>query len=101
MTVIDRDGVTHELDGPTDMGMNMMELCKSAELPVEGTCGGMAMCASCHMYVESNHDLNEKSGDEEDMLDEAFFVEDNSRLGCQLHLSDALDGLVVRLAPVG
>ena len=59
------------------------------------------MCASCHMYVESNHDLNEKSGDEEDMLDEAFFVEDNSRLGCQLHLSDALDGLVVRLAPVG
>ena len=101
MTVIDRDGVTHELDGPTDMGMNMMELCKSAELPVEGTCGGMAMCASCHMYVESNHDLNEKSGDEEDMLDEAFFVEDNSRLGCQLHLSEALDGLVVRLAPVG
>jgi len=101
VTVIDRDGVTHELDGPTDMGMNMMELCKSAELPVEGTCGGMAMCASCHMYVESNHDLNEKSGDEEDMLDEAFFVEDNSRLGCQLHLSDALDGLVVRLAPVG
>lgn len=99
--VTDREGQVHELDAPTDMGMNMMELCKSAELPVEGTCGGMAMCASCHMYVESNHDLNEKSGDEEDMLDEAFFVEDNSRLGCQLHLSDALDGLVVRLAPVG
>ncbi len=101
VTVIDREGVAHELDGPTDMGMNMMELCKSAELPVEGTCGGMAMCASCHMYVESETDLPEKSGDEEDMLDEAFFVEDNSRLGCQLHLSEALDGLVVRLAPVG
>lgn len=101
VTVIDREGVSHELDGPTDMGMNMMELCKSAELPVEGTCGGMAMCASCHMYVESETELPEKSGDEEDMLDEAFFVEDNSRLGCQLHLSEALDGLVVRLAPVG
>lgn len=101
VTVIDREGVSHELDGPTDMGMNMMELCKSAELPVEGTCGGMAMCASCHMYVESDTELPEKSGDEEDMLDEAFFVEDNSRLGCQLHLSEALDGLVVRLAPVG
>ena len=101
VTVIDREGVPHELDGPTDMGMNMMELCKSAELPVEGTCGGMAMCASCHMYVESDHDIPEKSDNEEDMLDEAFFVEANSRLGCQLHLSDALDGLVVRLAPVG
>jgi 2Fe-2S ferredoxin len=101
VTVIDREGVPHELDGPTDMGMNMMELCKSAELPVEGTCGGMAMCASCHMYIESDTELPAKSDDEEDMLDEAFFVEDNSRLGCQLHLSEALDGLVVRLAPVG
>lgn len=101
VTVIDREGVPHELDAPTDMGMNMMELCKSAELPVEGTCGGMAMCASCHMYVESDHDIPEKSDNEEDMLDEAFFVEANSRLGCQLHLSEALDGLVVRLAPVG
>lgn len=101
VTVIDREGEPHELDAPTDMGMNMMELCKSAELPVEGTCGGMAMCASCHMYVESDHELPEKSDDEEDMLDEAFFVEDNSRLGCQIHLAPALDGLTVRLAPVG
>ena len=101
VTVIDREGEPHKLDTPTDMGMNMMELCKSAELPVEGTCGGMAMCASCHMYVESDHDLPEKSDDEEDMLDEAFFVEDNSRLGCQIHLADSLDGLTVRLAPVG
>ena len=72
VSVTDREGQVHELDAPTDMGMNMMELCKSAELPVEGTCGGMAMCASCHMYVESDHDLPEKSDDEEDMLDEAF-----------------------------
>jgi 2Fe-2S ferredoxin len=101
VSVTDRDGQVHELDAPTDMGMNMMELCKSAELPVEGTCGGMAMCASCHMYVESDQDLPEKSDDEEDMLDEAFFVEDNSRLGCQLHLTNELDGLKVKLAPVG
>jgi 2Fe-2S ferredoxin len=72
--VQDREGQLHDLEGPTDMGMNMMELCRAAELPVEGTCGGMAMCASCHMYVESAHDLSEKSDDEEDMLDEAFFL---------------------------
>ena len=101
VTVIDREGTSHVLDAPTDMGMNMMELCKSAELPVEGTCGGMAMCASCHMYVKSDNALPEKSDDEEDMLDEAFFVEDNSRLGCQLHLANELDGLKVKLAPVG
>lgn len=99
--VQDREGQLHDIDGPTDMGMNMMELCRSAELPVEGTCGGMAMCASCHMYVESDHALPSKSDDEEDMLDEAFFVEDNSRLGCQIHLSNDLDGLKVKLAPVG
>ena len=101
LTVVDREGVAHELDAPTDMGMNMMELCKSAELPGEGTCGGMAMCASCHMYVTSDHVLPEKSDDEEDMLDEAFHVNDESRLGCQIHLADALEGLVVKLAPVG
>lgn len=100
VTVIDREGQSHELEAPTDMGMNMMELCKSYELPVEGVCGGMAMCASCHMYVESEHELPEMSEDEEDMLDQAFFVEDNSRLGCQIHLADDLDGLKVRLAEV-
>ncbi len=99
ITVIDREGVAHELDAPTDMNMNVMELCKSYQLPVEGTCGGMAMCASCQCYVESETVLPEKSDDEQAMLDEAFFVEDNSRLGCHLHISDALDGLVVRLAP--
>lgn len=100
VTVFDREGEQHDFEAPTDMNMNMMELCKSYELPVEGTCGGMALCASCHMYVESDHELNEPSDDEEDMLDQAFFVEDNSRLGCQIRLRDELDGLVVRLAPV-
>jgi ferredoxin len=100
ITVIDREGVSHELDAPTDMNMNMMELCKSYELPVEGTCGGMAMCASCHLYILSDHELPEKSDDEEAMLDQAFFVRGNSRLGCQIHLANALDGLKVQLAEV-
>ena len=85
LTVIDREGVSHELEAPTDMNMNVMELCKSAELPVEGTCGGMAMCASCHCYVEeaASADLPEKSDDEEDMLDNAPGLETTSRLSCQ------------------
>ena len=103
VTIIDREGASHVLEAPTDMNMNVMELCKSAELPVEGTCGGMAMCASCHCYVEkeASGTLPEKSDDEEDMLDEAFHVEDNSRLGCQLQLKDDMEGMVIRLAPVG
>ncbi|MEM9547301.1 MAG: 2Fe-2S iron-sulfur cluster-binding protein [Bacteroidota bacterium] len=100
ITVIDREDVTHELEAPTDMAMNLMEVCKSYELPVEGICGGMALCASCHCYVLSDHELKEPSDDEEDMLDQAFFVEDNSRLGCQIHMKNELDGLVVKLAPV-
>jgi 2Fe-2S ferredoxin len=67
---------------------------------VEGTCGGMALCASCHCYVLSDHELGEASDDEEDMLDQAFFVEDNSRLGCQIRIKEEIDGLVVKLAPV-
>ncbi len=97
--ITDREGVIHELDAPTDMGMNLMELCKAYELPVEGTCGGMAMCASCQCYVNSDHTLPEKGDAEEDMLDQAFYVEDNSRLGCQLHITPEMDGLEIELAP--
>jgi len=100
VTVIDRDDVEHQLEAPTDMSLNMMELCKASELPVEGTCGGMALCASCHCYVLTDHELPEASDDEEDMLDQAFFVENNSRLGCQIKLHNALDGLKIKLAPV-
>ena len=84
ITVIDREGIKHQLDAPTDMAMNLMEVCKAYELPVEGTCGGMAMCASCQCYVLSDHPLEEKSEDEEAMLSEAFHVKENSRLGCQI-----------------
>ncbi|MCH2021592.1 MAG: 2Fe-2S iron-sulfur cluster-binding protein [Saprospiraceae bacterium] len=100
VTIIDRDGKTHKHEAPTNMNMNMMEFCRAVELPVEGICGGMALCASCHMYVETEHVLPEQSEDEEDMLDQAFFVEGNSRLGCQIKLNNDLEGLIVRLAPV-
>ncbi len=102
INVVDREDVLHELETPTDMGLNIMELCKSYELPVDGTCGGMALCASCHVYVLSDHSLPEASDDELNMLDQAFFVKPNSRLGCQIKLNDdMLDGLELRLAPVG
>ena len=99
VTIIDREGTSHELLGPTDMSMNIMELCKAYELPVLGECGGMAMCATCQCYLESDTALNEQSDAELDMLDQAFFVKPNSRLGCQIQLSDEIDGIVVRLAP--
>ncbi len=100
--ITDRDGVTHEVDAPTDMNMNLMEVVRSYELAPEGTigiCGGMAMCASCQCYVKSDHELPEKSDDEDAMLAEAFYVEDNSRLGCQIRMTENLDGLEVELAP--
>ena len=100
ITVIDREDQPHELEAPTDMNMNLMEVCRAYELPVEGTCGGMALCSTCHVYIKSDHDLPDLSDDEEDMLDQAFFVDDNSRLGCQLRIKDELNGLVVRLAPM-
>ncbi|MBK9255147.1 MAG: 2Fe-2S iron-sulfur cluster binding domain-containing protein [Saprospiraceae bacterium] len=98
--VVDREGLNHHLEVPTNIGMNMMEVCKAYGLPVEGLCGGMALCASCHMYVLSDHELDELSEDEENMLDQAFFVKSNSRLGCQIKITDSVDGLKVQLAPV-
>jgi 2Fe-2S ferredoxin len=59
----------------------------------------MALCATCQVYIESDHTLTEQSNAELDMLDQAFFVQDNSRLGCQIYLRPELDGLKVRIAP--
>ncbi len=100
--ITDREGVIHEVLAPTDMNMNMMEVVRSYELAPEGTigiCGGMAMCASCQCYVKSEHELPEKSDDEDAMLAEAFYVEENSRLGCQIHITPKLEGLEITLAP--
>ena len=98
----DRDGVTHDIQAPTDMAMNVMEVVRAYELAPEGTvgiCGGMAMCASCQCYVHSDHELPEMGVDEDMMLAEAFYVQDNSRLGCQIQMTLNMDGLEVELAP--
>jgi len=99
VTIIDREGQAHVLEGPTDMNMNIMELCKAYDLPVKGECGGMAMCATCQCYLESDTALSEQSDAELDMLDQAFFVKANSRLGCQIQLHEDIDGIILRLAP--
>jgi ferredoxin len=103
ITIIDREGEVHSVEAPTDMNMNLMEVVRMHELAPEGTigiCGGMAMCASCQCYVLSHEDLlPEKSYEEEDMLDQAFFLEDNSRLGCQINITPELEGMEVKLAP--
>jgi len=102
ITIIDREGLAHEVVVPTNMNMNLMEVVRSYELAPEGTigiCGGIAMCASCQCYILSDHLLPEKSEDEMAMLAEAFYVEDTSRLGCQIGMNPAMEGLKVRLAP--
>ncbi|MCC7297587.1 MAG: 2Fe-2S iron-sulfur cluster binding domain-containing protein [Bacteroidia bacterium] len=99
ITIIDRLGEQHQVVAPTDMNLNLMEVCKLYELPVKGECGGMAMCATCQVYIESDTLLPEQSEAELDMLDQAFHVKNNSRLGCQIHILPEIDGLIVRLAP--
>ena len=84
------------------MAMNLMEIVRSYELAEEGTigvCGGMAMCASCQCYIKSDHKLLEMTLDEDLMLADAFYVQDNSRLGCQIVITPEMDGLEVILAP--
>ena len=100
--IIDRNGQSHEVLAPTDMNLNIMELVRMYELAPEGTigiCGGMAMCASCQCYVLNDFPLPEKGDDEEAMLSEAFNVMPNSRLGCQIHITENLEGLEIELAP--
>lgn len=102
LTIIDREGIAHEVDAPTDMNMNVMEIVRMYDLAPEGTigiCGGMAMCASCQCYILDDFDLPEKTDEEEAMLSEAFNVKSNSRLGCQLSITQAIAGLKVELAP--
>ena len=100
--ITDRNGLMHQVQAPTDMNMNLMEVIRMYELADEGTigiCGGMAMCASCQCYVVNNVVLPEKSEDEEAMLWEAFNVQENSRLGCQIQITAEINGLEVALAP--
>lgn len=100
--ITDRDGTKHDIVAPTDMAMNLMEVVRSYELAPEGTigvCGGMAMCASCQCYILSDTELPLKLDEEDAMLSEAFYVKQNSRLGCQIPITPNLNGLEVELAP--
>ncbi|NRD23282.1 2Fe-2S iron-sulfur cluster binding domain-containing protein [Winogradskyella litoriviva] len=100
--ITDREGEKHTVLAPTDMAMNLMEVVRSYELAPEGSigvCGGMAMCASCQCYVNSNTELNTMEDDEDAMLSEAFNVKENSRLSCQIPITEALNGLEIELAP--
>lgn len=97
--VIDHDGKHHAIEVPPDLGLNVMEVCKASDLPIVGTCGGMALCGSCHVFVLSDHILSERSDEEEEMLDKLFSTEDNSRLCCQIRVDERIDGLKIQLAP--
>ena len=102
LIITDRNGKTHDIEAPTDISMNLMEIIRSYELAEEGSigiCGGMVMCASCQCYINSEHNLPEISDEEEAMLSEAFYVKKNSRLSCQIAISSELNGLKVEIAP--
>ncbi len=96
--VIDHDGKEHTLDAIE--GWRVMEIIRDHGLPIKAECGGACACATCHVYVDEEWEdkLVEMNGEEEEMLDEAFEVEDNSRLSCQLIMSEELNGLKVKLA---
>ena len=96
--VEDLNGTVHTVEAPTDMGLSLMEAMKANELPVKAMCGGMAMCASCNIILQSDHELPEMGEDEEAMLDEAMVLDvPNSRLSCQIPVTENLDGLRVKL----
>jgi len=99
INIIDRKRKKHSIVVTTDMNMNLMEACKSYEFPIEGICGGMAMCASCHVYVNSDSLLDDVSEDEKAMLSEAFNIKSSSRLGCQIQITKELDGMTFEIAP--
>ena len=97
--VKDREGKVQEL--PADIGLTLMEIIRDAGMDIEAACGGCCACATCHLYADSDwlSKLTAKEDDEESMLDQAFNVKDNSRLGCQIEFNDELDGIKVELAP--
>ena len=97
--VKDREENIHTLSA--ENGMMIMEIIRDAGLDIEAACGGCCACATCHLYVDEDwvSKLSVKEDDEESMLDQAFNVKDNSRLGCQIEFIDELDGIKVELAP--
>jgi 2Fe-2S ferredoxin len=98
ITYIEHNGTSHDV--AAEPGLTVMETAVKNNVPgIEAECGGACACATCHVYVDEA--WVEKSGKrqemEEDMLDFAFDVRPNSRLSCQIRITEALDGLVVRV----
>jgi len=98
LTFIQKDGTRQEVEGQN--GMTVMEAAVKNMVPgIDADCGGACACATCHVYVEPDwvERVGPRNEMEEDMLDFAFDVRPNSRLSCQIKVSDALDGLIVRV----
>lgn len=97
--VTDQKGLKHELDAVE--GWRVMEIVRDWGVSIKAECGGAAACATCHCYVADEwvDQLPEPSEEEEERLDDAFNVESNSRLSCQIIMSEELDGLEITLAP--
>ena len=97
--VRDREGITQEI--PAESGLTLMEIIRDAGLDIEAACGGCCACATCHVYIDKEwiRKLIKIKDEEESMLDQAFHVTDESRLGCQIEYSDGLNGIKLTLAP--
>lgn len=103
MTFIFPDGEERKVEAPA--GLSVMEIAQKHDIDeIEGACGGGMACATCHVYVHPEwwqqtlpEDEAAPTPEEEDMLDMAFDVREKSRLGCQIQMEEALDGLVVAL----
>ena len=97
MTFILKDGTRKEVDAP--IGLSVLEIAHNNGVDIEGACEGSLACSTCHVIVDGEdfERLAEPTEDEEDMLDLAFGLTHTSRLGCQIRMSEALDGLVVKL----
>ena len=97
MIFIELNGEAREVDAP--VGLSVLEVAHKHGVDLEGACEGSLACSTCHVIVDPAWigKLAKASEDDEDMLDLAFGLEKTSRLGCQIVMSEALDGLVVRL----
>jgi len=97
-TVIDRNGASREVEVPEGINLNLMELLKASEYEILATCGGMALCATCRIDVESGLEQLAPAEDQElDMLDTLPDAQPESRLACQLRVNDQLEGIVVKI----
>ncbi len=94
----DKTKINHEIQLPNDPAFSLMELLRASELPIQGTCGGITLCASCHVYIHSTHILPEQKEEEIKLLDSLHNFQKNSRLSCQLRINESLDKLEIEIA---